>query len=58
MSQAEQTLAADTGALTTAQATAGQDQVALETAEEQFADAGVRNLHPGQPLTARLWPAR
>ena len=40
VTQAEQTLAADTGALTTAQATAGEDQVALETAEEQFADAG------------------
>ncbi len=40
VSKAEQTSAVDTGALTTAQATTGQDQVALETAEEQFADAG------------------
>ena len=40
VSQAEKALAADTGALTTAQAMSGQDQVALETAQEQFADAG------------------
>ena len=40
VSMAEQTSAADTGALTATQTTAGEDQVALETAEEQFADVG------------------
>lgn len=47
VSKAEQALAADTGALTTAQATLGQDQVALETAQEQFADAGCPRPPPG-----------
>jgi len=40
VSKAEDTSAADTGALTTIQTTASKDQVTLETAEEQFADAG------------------
>lgn len=40
VSEAEQTLAGDTVQLTANQATGGQDQIALETAEEQFADAG------------------
>ena len=40
VSEAEQTSAAETGALTTIQATTNQDQVSLETADEQFADAG------------------
>ena len=40
VSEAEQTLAADTALLTTTQGTAGQDQIGLDTAEEQFAAAG------------------
>ena len=40
VSQAEQTLAADTVQLSTTEATAGGDQTALATSQEQFADAG------------------
>ena len=40
VSEAEQTLAADTALLTITQGTAGQDQIGLDTAEEQFAGAG------------------
>ena len=47
VSQAEQTLATDTGTLTTAKALMGQDQVALETAQEQFADSGCPKPPPG-----------
>ena len=47
VSQAEQTLATDTGTLTTAKASMGQDQVALETAQEQFADSGCPKPPPG-----------
>jgi multidrug efflux pump subunit AcrA (membrane-fusion protein) len=47
VSQAEQALAADTGASTTAQSSLGHDQVALETAQEQFADAGCPKPPPG-----------
>ena len=50
VSQAEQVLAADTGTLTTAQATSGLDQVALETAQEQFADAGCPKPPPGSTV--------
>lgn len=47
VSQAEETLAADTGALTTAQTTLGQDQGALATAQDQFAAAGCPKPPPG-----------
>ena len=47
VTEAEQTSTADNGALTTTQTTANKDQVALETAEEQFADAGCPEPPPG-----------
>ena len=40
VSQAEQTLATDASTLTSAQATLGEDQVAVEIAQEHFADSG------------------
>ncbi len=40
LAQAEQNSAADTDALASAQATAGGDQILLEDADEQFAEAG------------------
>jgi multidrug efflux pump subunit AcrA (membrane-fusion protein) len=47
VTQAEQTLATDTGDLTAAQATAANDQVVLETAQEQFTDAGCPKIPSG-----------
>ncbi len=47
VSHAEQTLATDTSALTNATTTLGQDQVALETAQENLDDSGCPKPPPG-----------